>query len=408
MRETLLLIAKYFVFSILLLTSIKTYTQTTITSKKTNTWYDVMRGTSYDPNDDNGSNTWHDLVGNSTHPLLLSTKSTSAEIDYVPGSTNTYQSGDIYHFRVRMGTDGGNNNGTYVYLAIDYDFDDIAEVFIEANDKEGKVNFHIADSTVDGLTPATTQWINSTSNSNYERDISEFYYTDGARPNPVLDLTNSGIFRYDSEIGDYTPSSTDLDSDGNTDIWIEFAFSETSLTTFILDAFGDTVNGDSQIALFLFTSQGNTPNPNGDIAGLNGFSSNTETWESLGVIVNTSLNSVSTGDLIIPTVDSLTTTSSNFTLTGTWGGDFGGDDSLSVTVNGITYTSSTSTSLSFTNNNWFIDLTGFSSGTYEVIATTTSSRNVTASPVIDITSNELIVNLTDNDAPVITDATGNL
>ncbi len=113
-----------------------------------------------------------------------------------------------------------------------------------------------------------------------------------------------------------------------------------------------------------------------------GFLSNTETWESLGIIVNTSLNSVSTGDLIIPTVDSLTTTSSNFTLTGTWGGDFGGDDSLSVTVNGITYTSSTSPSLSYTNNNWSIDLTGFSSGTYEVIATTTSSRNVNTSPVI--------------------------
>ncbi len=58
-------------------------------------------------------------------------------------------------------------------------------------------------------------------------------------------------------------ASTDLDSNGETDSWIEFAFTEEAIKSFASDALGLSIDGDSSIALYTFTSTSQTAN-NGD------------------------------------------------------------------------------------------------------------------------------------------------
>ena len=368
--------------------------QTVITSQKTTgKWYPVMLGERWDYyNDGDTGGAQNDLVGNQTNPLLMVSKKDSAFVDQSEGSATNYQSSKIYHFRVRIGQ-LTNQGGTHAFLALDVDRDNVADLFVESDGVYDEVIFHKANVTVtdDGSTPAKTVWYNSPNNTDLERNLGEFYGTNNSD-----DQTNSGGFTYPVFLESGVTTDLDLDSDGETDGWQEFAFSETALIDFAFDALGLTITGDSSIALFFFTTQGNTTNPNGDIAGIQGSTNDVvETpWEELGIILTTSLKGVATGDLITPTVNNLLSYSSTFSLTGTWGGDFGGADSLSVTVNGVTYSDSTSPAIIFNGNNWSLPLTGFTSGIYQVIATVSSTRtNLSESSRPDETTNELEIRI---------------
>ena len=368
--------------------------QTVITSQKTTgKWYPVMLGERWDYyNDGDTGGAQNDLVGNQTNPLLMVSKKDSDFVDQSEGSATNYQSSTIYHFRVRIGQ-LTNQGGTHAFLALDVDRDNVADLFVESDGVYDEVIFHKANVTVtdDGSTPAKTVWYNSPNNTDLERNLGEFYGTNNSD-----DQTNSGGFTYPVFLESGVTTDLDLDSDGETDGWQEFAFSETALIDFAFDALGLTITGDSSIALFFFTTQGNTTNPNGDIAGIQGSTNDVvETpWEDLGIILTTSLNGVATGELITPTVNNLLSYSSTFSLTGTWGGDFGGADSLSVTVNGVTYSDSTSPAIIFNGNNWSLPLTGFTSGIYQVIATVSSTRtNLSESSRPDETTNELEIRI---------------
>ena len=368
--------------------------QTVITSQKTTgKWYPVMLGERWDYyNDGDTGGAQNDLVGNQTNPLLMVSKKDSDFVDQSEGSATNYQSSKIYHFRVRIGQ-LTNQGGTHAFLALDVDRDNVADLFVESDGVYDEVIFHKANVTVtdDGSTPAKTVWYNSPNNTDLERNLGEFYGTNNSD-----DQTNSGGFTYPVFLESGVTTDLDLDSDGETDGWQEFAFSETALIDFAFDALGLTITGDSSIALFFFTTQGNTTNPNGDIAGIQGSTNDVvETpWEDLGIILTTSLNGVATGELITPTVNNLLSYSSTFSLTGTWGGDFGGADSLSVTVNGVTYSDSTSPAIIFNGNNWSLPLTGFTSGIYQVIATVSSTRtNLSESSRPDETTNELEIRI---------------
>ena len=383
---------KLLYLSCTLLFCAQVFSQTVITSQKsTGTWYPVMLGDNWDYiNDGDTGGKQNDLVGDSNNPLLLVAKTTSAQVDISPGSTTTYRSEDIYHFRFRIGQLANQNKGTFGFLALDVDQDNVGDIFIESDGVNNRVIFHKADKSGsnDGTTPAKSVWYNATSNDNLERNLEEFYGDSDS-----LDNTNSNGFTYDVDLENNVTSILDIDGDKSTDGWQEFAFSESALIDFAYDALGQTITGDSSIALFFFTTQGNTTNPNGDIAGVNGSSSavTNATWESLGIVLTTSLDGVSSGNLISPTVNNLSTSSNNFTLSGTWGGDFGGSDSLSVKVNNITYDTTTSPALTINGNNWSLALSGFSSGTYDVEAKVTTTRSISETSRIDSTSNELEV-----------------
>ena len=332
-------------------------------------WIPLIKGDRFDPNDDQQSVADTDFVGNATYALLETQKET---IDFSDGVTD-----DVYFFRVRMGQ---SNPSTSFYLGIDVSGDLVADLFVEANIKSKTpfVSFHKRDYSKTGLSPSQTSWLNGSQNDE-----------------EILNGRNANITSYSA--------GTDIDGgNSGTDYWIEFGFTEESIKNYVLNNFGLAIDGDSAVALYGFTSTSQTSN--GDVAGVNDKEPGVldKTWVELGVVINGTLNNIVSGEILTPTVNFLTTTETTTTITGTWGGDMLGDDSLSITVNGKTYTEE----ISITNTNWSLVISSpeLTAGTYDVVATTTrSSNNVSAS---DITSAELVIipTETSNEGTTVTSA----
>ena len=321
------------------------------------TWQPMIKQENFDPNDDQQAVSDTDLVGNATNAMLETQKAT---YNFSTGAS----SDDVYYFRARLGDAHSSGKlGTSFYLALDLDGNNIADVFVEANVKATTpfVAFHIADPDQAGTGPSNTGWENSSNDSNIERELSS---------------RDAFIQAYDA--------STDLDSNGETDSWIEFAFTEEAIKSFASDALGLSIDGDSSIALYTFTSTSQTAN--GDIGGINDDTADlTKTWEELGVVINGSLNDITSNAILKPTINSTTYSSNTVTVTGTWGGDKGGTDTLTIELDGTTY--STSNGISINNNNWALPATLSYGQTYTVTATTTrgsESKSGTATITIDL------------------------
>jgi len=332
-------------------------------------WIPLIKGDRFDPNDDQQSVADTDFVGNATYALLETQKET---LNFSDGVTD-----DVYFFRVRMGQ---SNPSTSFYLGIDVSGDLVADLFVEANVKSKTpfVSFHKRDYAKTGLSPSQTSWLNGSQNDEL-----------------MLNSRNANIRSYSA--------GTDIDGgNSGTDYWIEFGFTEESIKNYAFNNFGLAIDGDAAIALYGFTSTSQTSN--GDVAGVNDKEPGVldKTWVELGVVINGTLNNIVSGEILTPTVNFLTTTDTTTTITGTWGGEMLGDDSLSITVNGKTYTEE----ISINNTNWSLLISSpeLTAGTYDVVATTTrSSNNVSAS---DVTSAELVIipTETSNEATTVTSA----
>jgi hypothetical protein len=348
------------------------FSQTTSTvGQASGSWLSLMKGNNFDPNDDQQAVADTDFVGNATYAMVETQKGT---LNFSDGITD-----DVYFFRVRMGQ---SNPSTSFYLGIDITGDMIADLFVEANMKSQTpyVSFHKRDYTKTGLSPSQTSWLNGT------RDGELFL---GGR-NAVIASYSAG---------------TNIDGgNSGTDYWIEFGFTEESLKAYVLSNFGLNINGNSAVALYGFTSTSQTSN--GDVAGVNDQISGVldQTWVQLGVVINGTLDNITSGQILTPTVDSLTTTDSTPTISGTWGGRMLGDDSLSVTVNGITY----SQEIYINNTSWSLTILypELLPGTYEVVATT--SRASTSTTSTDTTSAELVIVPTDPNGTVSSGNDGGL
>ena len=321
------------------------------------TWQPMIKQENFDPNDDQQAVSDTDLVGNASNAMLETQKAT---YNFSTGAS----SDEVYYFRSRMGDAHTNGKlGTSFYLALDLDDDKIADVFVEANVKATTpfVAFHIADPGQAGTGPSNTGWKNSSNDSNIERKLTS---------------RDAFIQAYDA--------NTDLDSNGETDSWIEFAFTEEAIKSFASDALGLSITGDSSIALYTFTSTSQTAN--GDIGGINDNTADlTKTWEELGLVINGSLNDITSNAILTPTINSTTYSSNTVTVTGTWGGDKGGTDTLTIELDGTTY--STSNGISINNNNWALPATLSYGQTYTVTATTTrgsESKSGTTTITIDL------------------------
>ena len=337
------MIKKYFFiyFIALILINQFGYSQTTSIVEQTNgTWIPIMQGDNFDPNDDQQSNADQDFVGNANYALVETKKKTSTFSD---GITD-----DVYYFRVRMAE---MNPLTSFYLGIDVSGDMIADVFVEANWKSQTpyVSFHQRDYSKTGLSPSQTSWLNGTRNGELQ-----------------LTNRNAGIYNYSA--------GTDIDGAGP-DSWLEFGFTEESIKAYVLNTFGIIINGDSAIALYGFTSTSQTSN--GDIGGINDKEPGVldKSWAELGIIINGTLNNITSGEILRPAVNQLTTEDATPTLTGTWGGEMLGDDSLTVTVNGYTY--GVENGLIIDNTSWSLSILApeFIEGSYEVVATTSRLSN---------------------------------
>ena len=337
------MIKKYFFiyFIALILINQVGFSQTTSIVEQTNgTWIPIMQGDNFDPNDDQQSNADQDFVGNANYALVETKKKTSTFSD---GITD-----DVYYFRVRMAE---MNPLTSFYLGIDVSGDMIADVFVEANWKSQTpyVSFHQRDYSKTGLSPSQTSWLNGTRNGELQ-----------------LTNRNAGIYNYSA--------GTDIDGAGP-DSWLEFGFTEESIKAYVLNTFGIIINGDSAIALYGFTSTSQTSN--GDIGGINDKEPGVldKSWAELGIIINGTLNNITSGEILRPAVNQLTTEDATPTLTGTWGGEMLGDDSLTVTVNGYTY--GVENGLIIDNTSWSLSILApeFIEGSYEVVATTSRLSN---------------------------------
>ena len=349
------------------------------------TWKPLIKLANFDPNDDQQAVKDTDLVGDASNAMLETQRAT---YNFSSGAS----SDEVYYFRARMGASQTNGKlGTSFYLALDKDNDYVADVFVEANVKDNTpyVAFHLSDPSKAGTGPSNTGWQNSSNNDNIERELSS----------------------RDAFIKAYS-ASTDLDSD-ETDTWIEFAFTEESLKSFVSDALSTSIDGDSMFAIYTFTSTSQTAN--GDIGGINdGTADLTKTWEELGIVIKGSLNEVTTNAILAPTVTETTYSDLTPTITGTWGNDQGGTDTLAVALNGVTYTSSGS-DLSVDGYSWSLTVPDGNvltpGSNYTVTATTTrGSETKTGTGTISIEKLEPSINFSDvsktfGDAPFSLSAT---
>ena len=326
-------------------------------------WKNLFIGSAFDPSNDQQAVSDNDLVGNASNSMM------EAQTSGTGDATN-------YYFRARM---GDSNPSTSLFLGLDLNRDGRIDVFIEANvkDRTPYISLHVSDPGKSGVGPSSTGWLNSSNDSTVELKIS---------------ADNSYIAKQVS-------AGTNIDAAGGTDSWIQFGFRFIDLKAFAKNAIGfDNLSVDDVVSAVLFTSTGQTAN--GDIAGVNDSISAdlAKTWAELGIFTTGSLDDLVTGELISPTVNKLSTSDTSPEISGTWGGENGGSDVLTIQVNGITY-SSGNPSLTITNNNWRLNLPETSPGTYEVTATATRNSSIVAN---DISENELtIVAPGDTAAPLL-------
>ena len=258
----------------IILITFNTSAQTSFVTNASGDWKSLIKLDNFDPNDDQQSNADTDFVGNATNAILETQNET---ISFNDGITD-----EVYYFRVRMGQ---SNPNTSFYLGLDISGDYIADIFIEANVKSQTpyVAFHLRDYSMSGLSPSQTSWLNGSKNNE-------------------LELSDR-----DAVISDYS-AGTDLDGGtSGTDFWIEFGFTEERIKDYVLANFGISIDGDSIIALYGFSSTSQTSN--GDVIGVDDTIPGEldRSWVDLGVVINGTLNNITSGTIVRPTIDILTT-----------------------------------------------------------------------------------------------------
>ncbi|WP_298949654.1 MBG domain-containing protein [uncultured Polaribacter sp.] len=343
-------------------------TQATVPSP-TGVWRNLFAGENFDPNDDQQATADTDLVGNSTDAMMQAQQETYSFSD---GQDK------VYYFRVRLGNENAPN--TSFYYGMDVDSDYKIDFVIEANlkDKTPYVAYHAHDPSKDGSGPSQTAWLNSKKDNNIERQL-------GARDARIVSYVTQG------------ESTTNVDIDGpvggqnnGDDTWLEFAFTESSFKSWTNDYLGNELTGSDVNGLVAFTSTSQTAN--GDIGGINDKTADLSlTWQELGNFIESNLDDVTTYSLFTPTVASQLSRTTTPTVTGSWGGSNEGDDTLTVTIDGVTYT--VGNGLTTDGSSWSVEVsTPLAEGIYDVTAT--ASRASDGSSKTDSTAEELEVKLT--------------
>ena len=352
--------------------------QASIPSAPSTDWRDLFKGAFFDPNDDQQATSETDLVGNGTYPMMQSQQRTVS----VSGTIET-----VYYFRVRLGNTGTPK--TSAYFGLDVNKDLKIDMVVEANLKATTpyVSYHKSDPAKDGSSPALTAWLNSTSNTAIEQKLTsaKSMITNYAVATAVLDLDNASL------TGNTGQNTGD-------DTWLEFAFTESSFSTFTLNALGSQKSGSDVNGIVYFTSTSQTAN--GDIGGINDKTANlNSTWSQLGIILTSSLNSSTSSETDPPTVRVQSTKSLNGsgTIYGAWNGNLYNSPSLTVTIGNNTYYYNVSGQ---TNNitidpsglTWSLTVSGYSPGLYTVNANINDGAGRTGSGNGTLLISDVLVN----------------
>lgn len=354
------------------------------------TWKDVAKTAAFDPIDDQQSSDDSDLLGNASNAMLQASKA-SVTVNSSPTTA--------YYYKARLGTLANGNVSTSFYLGLDLDGDSstpVADVFVEANVSSSNgtysISYHKSDPTKDGLSPSTTSWLNSATDTAVEEEI--YTQTKGSYSgnNGFVDTVVSG--------NNYVlPSaSNDLDSDGQTDKYVTFGFTWASLKAFAARAYPTrfaNLQATDTVVLFTFTSTSQTSN--GDIGGVDDQTADlTKTWAQLGVTFTSTLDNIATGSPAKPVVNHLVTADTTPTVTGT--ANLKSGDQLKVVINSVQYVYSfdgnagndtiTLTPINGDNYTWTVNVTSaLPTGTYDVDASITRSGTI----VTDASTSELVI-----------------
>jgi hypothetical protein len=341
-------------------------------------WPAILQASAFDGVGDTQSNAAGlDLVGDSTHALLFE----AADASNIA-------------FRARVGSWNNADPTKWnqrIFVGVDITGDGKPDLILSANGGNSPT-LSILNATgtlaTSNTSPATTAYANFSSGQVSGGGTSN----DGVITATGTNYSLVQVTGTDDPSGNGTTTNTDIGTDGHTDIFVSFA-----LPIAALNAAWHTVQSARSIAVgsqtdytastvvqyVVFTSTQNTIN--GDVAGTSATGSNqSATFLASGEFsapqtAAAPVTGTSTGTPSTPTATPQTVDLATPTLTGTWGGTNAGSDTLSVTVNGVTYTTVTSPAVQVTATTWSLTLPSLTDGGYTIGVSVSRTGGGTAS-----------------------------
>ncbi len=330
-------------------------------------WSALMVGDRFDPySDTQASKAGTEIVGNASHPSFY--------VNYDDNGTTSGgspEADDILSVRIRIGDETKATHSAYIFTGADVDNDGVLDVFFSS----GSGNIAIWDAGSSANTSPSTTSIANTEYTSYANSSSNYNFA-------VVSAANDPDW----------DGNDDINSDGNTDVFISFSIQVSDLSAFLATQ-GITFSQSTQM-LFVSLTATQTNSLNSDFNGVDRSSVDdwSQTFSDLGIFSDP-VNSggiVDTTPPANPTVVSQTSHSSTPTITGTYPStDAAGG--FSVQVNSVTYTLGVDSELAAIGDNWTLVIPGaaaLSDATYEVTATVSDGSSNSAT---DQTSNELVI-----------------
>ncbi|HYE00847.1 MAG TPA: DUF4347 domain-containing protein, partial [Alphaproteobacteria bacterium] len=210
-------------------------------------WIPVLVGPNHDPNNDTQANNADlDLVGNASNPLLY--------YQFDDGGTPSLTDGTLaYRFRV-----GDDSFGAVALVGVDADRDGDLDLFLSVDKAGGNASSHAVKIWAPGNgannSPSTTSLTAPTSQKTYALTAANY----------LLSSTGS-----------------DLDGDGNTDSFVSFSLPFADVVSEMSRIANISINQNTVMQYVALTLT-QTNSINGDIGGINGGSSSSTTFASLG------------------------------------------------------------------------------------------------------------------------------
>ena len=266
-------------------------------------WYDLLKGSMWDPYDDQtGNSSEIDLVGNDSNALFQATYQDLYDSDEGKFSEHVF-------FRARLGDSTFNDGLLWIGLSVTSDME--IDTYLRVDLANYTISLHD--------TIQTSSTFNNTPN---QLNINS---------NASGTLTGTNNY-YISLYG----AATDLDQNGQEDSWLEIGFDLDEFNRF------KSLNMTDASAISVFTSD--TAQNNYDYAGFDDQSELDKTWEEVGALTIGTMDEFTSGKTLAPydifNSNQLKDYSSDtMYIEGVWGGHMGEDeDTIYFTWNNQVYT----------------------------------------------------------------------
>ena len=330
-------------------------------------WSALMVGAKFDPYSDTQANkAGTEIVGNITHPSFY--------INYDDNGTTTGgspESDDILSLRLRIGDETKLTHSAYGFFGVDANNDGVLDVFFSTG--AGNIAIWAAGGDTN-TSPSTTSILNSGEISYVESVANYNFAPVSAINDPDWDGNN------------------DINSDGNTDVFISFSIPVADLDSFLGGLASPITFTPATQLRFISLTATQTNSLNSDFNGVD--KSSVDDWSltfaQLGILSDPvdSTGIVDNTPPLVPTVTGQTSNGSTPMVTGTYpSSDSAGG--FTVQVNSIIYTLGVDAALTAIGDNWSLVIpAALPDATYSVVATVTDGA---ANSSVDTTNNELVV-----------------